>query len=363
MGMTLGRCAVPDRPGHGPVPARHDQPAHARLARHLAARRCASSHRVPWPSGRRCTSAPKPRVRAVRGAATRPRRAPASSFRSTTISPIRWPACARSPRIRRRPPSRSSWSTTAPATRPRRRCAQVAGLRYHRRAGNGGFIAACNDGAALARGEFLVFLNNDTVPQPGWLDALLATFDEHPGHRPGRRAAGVSGRAPAGSRRHRVRRRQRRQLRALRRARRSALRLSCAKPTTARARRSPLPRALFERSAASIRATRRPTTRTPTSPSRCAQPACRVLYQPASRVVHLEGVTAGHRHRPGHQGVPGAQPQRFRRASGATRCAPHHRLPPVRPLPPAARAPAACWSSMPTPQPGPRLRPRCAWST
>jgi GT2 family glycosyltransferase len=58
---------------------------------------------------------------------------------------------------------------------------QVAGLHYHRRASNGGFIAACNDGAALARGEYLVFLNNDTVPQPGWLDTLLATFDEHPG--------------------------------------------------------------------------------------------------------------------------------------------------------------------------------------
>ena len=57
---------------------------------------------------------------------------------------------------------------------------QVAGLRYHRRAANGGFIAACNDGAALARGDVVVFLNNDTVPQPGWLDALLRTFDEHP---------------------------------------------------------------------------------------------------------------------------------------------------------------------------------------
>jgi len=57
---------------------------------------------------------------------------------------------------------------------------QVDGLRYHRRAVNGGFIAACNDGAALAHGEILVFLNNDTVPQPGWLDALLRTFDEHP---------------------------------------------------------------------------------------------------------------------------------------------------------------------------------------
>jgi GT2 family glycosyltransferase len=57
---------------------------------------------------------------------------------------------------------------------------QVAHLRYHRRAANGGFIAACNDGASLARGDVLVFLNNDTVPQPGWLDALLQTFDAHP---------------------------------------------------------------------------------------------------------------------------------------------------------------------------------------
>jgi GT2 family glycosyltransferase/glycosyltransferase involved in cell wall biosynthesis len=60
-------------------------------------------------------------------------------------------------------------------------CEAIPGLRYHRRASNGGFIAACNDGAALARGDFLVFLNNDTVPQPGWLDALLRTFDEVPG--------------------------------------------------------------------------------------------------------------------------------------------------------------------------------------
>ncbi|WP_222565174.1 glycosyltransferase [Novilysobacter antarcticus] len=56
----------------------------------------------------------------------------------------------------------------------------IEGLRYHRRADNQGFIAACNDGASLARGEFVVFLNNDTIPQPGWLDRLLDTFGRFP---------------------------------------------------------------------------------------------------------------------------------------------------------------------------------------
>ncbi|MEA9580253.1 glycosyltransferase [Xanthomonas nasturtii] len=57
---------------------------------------------------------------------------------------------------------------------------QIAGLHYHLRASNGGFIAACNDGIALARGEYVVLLNNDTIPQPGWLDRLIGTFTAHP---------------------------------------------------------------------------------------------------------------------------------------------------------------------------------------
>lgn len=57
----------------------------------------------------------------------------------------------------------------------------IAGLRYHRNAENLGFIGACNAGARLARGEYLVFLNNDTAPQSGWLDALIGTFQTHPG--------------------------------------------------------------------------------------------------------------------------------------------------------------------------------------
>jgi GT2 family glycosyltransferase len=57
---------------------------------------------------------------------------------------------------------------------------KLAGVIYLRNESNRGFISSCNLGAAKARGEFLVFLNNDTVVTPGWLRALHETFSFEP---------------------------------------------------------------------------------------------------------------------------------------------------------------------------------------
>jgi GT2 family glycosyltransferase/glycosyltransferase involved in cell wall biosynthesis len=53
-------------------------------------------------------------------------------------------------------------------------------VRVLRNERNLGFVGACNRGAAAARGEYLFFLNHDTLVRPGWLDELLATFEADP---------------------------------------------------------------------------------------------------------------------------------------------------------------------------------------
>jgi GT2 family glycosyltransferase/glycosyltransferase involved in cell wall biosynthesis len=57
---------------------------------------------------------------------------------------------------------------------------EVAGIRYHRNAENLGFVRGCNAAATLARGRILLLLNNDTRVLPGWLDALVDTFEHFP---------------------------------------------------------------------------------------------------------------------------------------------------------------------------------------
>lgn len=56
----------------------------------------------------------------------------------------------------------------------------VSGIRLIRNDCNLGFIGSCHRGADAARGEFLIFLNNDIEVTAGWLDALLDVFAMRP---------------------------------------------------------------------------------------------------------------------------------------------------------------------------------------
>ncbi len=45
---------------------------------------------------------------------------------------------------------------------------------------NQGFVQACRQGAEMASGEFILFLNNDTQVMPGWLSNMLKVMDTDP---------------------------------------------------------------------------------------------------------------------------------------------------------------------------------------
>ena len=45
---------------------------------------------------------------------------------------------------------------------------------------NKGYAGGNNDGMKLAQGEYIVLLNNDTLVSAGWLERLVAIFNEEP---------------------------------------------------------------------------------------------------------------------------------------------------------------------------------------
>ncbi len=54
---------------------------------------------------------------------------------------------------------------------------RIPNIRYIRNETNLGFLRTCNRAASEAKGEYLIFLNNDTEVQKDWLDQMLAVFD------------------------------------------------------------------------------------------------------------------------------------------------------------------------------------------
>lgn len=55
---------------------------------------------------------------------------------------------------------------------------RIAGVTVIRNESNMGFIGSCNTGAENTRGEFILFLNNDTLVLKNWLEPLIKTMED-----------------------------------------------------------------------------------------------------------------------------------------------------------------------------------------
>ena len=54
------------------------------------------------------------------------------------------------------------------------------GAEWHALPANNGFAAAVNHGIAISDSPYVALLNNDAVPEPGWLQALVDALERDP---------------------------------------------------------------------------------------------------------------------------------------------------------------------------------------